>query len=703
MSHATALRIDPVHVSPTYGEFDLVAGTLIPNTNYEIVREIGQGAMGVVFEARNVQIHRRVALKVLMARLVQYPMAMEALRAEARASAAIGNANIVDVYDFITLPDGRTAIAMELLDGEPLDQVALDGPMHPSRLIGILRQACRALQAAHERDLVHRDIKPDNIMLVSRDGRCDFTKLVDFGIASAKGTTSRRPIGTPAYMSPEAILNVPIDARADIYSLGCTAYELAVGHLPFDFEELEEMFSAHLHERPVPPNQTGAKVPKPLSAVIMRCIAKQRDDRYEDMRDLEAALCEAQIELDLQTSWDDLPVPAVEPERRARILAAMPGAVAGRQRNRLGWLAGAAGLVVAAASFATLYLRSPEVTQQASLLAPAIEETDAAEAAAFQARAAAARALYVYPLVDEPETPTAYRIVLGLEQQGGPVASNTSQQLRQEFGETLSRLGDDYWESPGGRPFARDYYAQALIFNETNEMAAERSGLTAGERAELRAKASEGSFSRSELIAAEPLSVLVEPDPVERTKKLRRVRKKRRHVRPATVEAALDDLELPPPAAPSGVASPEPPESPEPANGDAPPEPPEAIPKRGAGDMSKAMDSVAKAEIALAAGQTAEAERHYNRALAAKPRHFAALVGLGDLYFDQANYHDAAKFRALAVRKSPNNTGAHLKLGDAYFKVARYPAALAAYERAKELGSARATERIRKVRAKTAG
>jgi serine/threonine protein kinase len=180
--------------------------------------------MGTVYEAEHIEIGRRVAVKILAAEHTRNPEALASFRDEARASAKIGAANIIEIYDFVTLPDGRVLAAMELLNGTDLGFVQ-DEPLDPARAIGILRQLCQGLAAAHDADIVHGDVKPENLFLITREGRADFLKILDFGVATmlGQGSDRTRRVGTAAYVSPEIVLDLPRGTKVDMYAAGCTS------------------------------------------------------------------------------------------------------------------------------------------------------------------------------------------------------------------------------------------------------------------------------------------------------------------------------------------------------------------------------------------------------------------------------------------------------------------------------------------------
>ncbi|HEY0135466.1 MAG TPA: serine/threonine-protein kinase, partial [Nannocystis sp.] len=386
----------------------LVAGKVVPGTRYRLIRWLGEGGMGVVYEAEHIDIERHVALKILRFDLSQQPEMTQVFRDEARAASRMGHGNIVEVFDFGELPDGRLFFCMELLAGK--DLVPVDGATRPAaEVLGILRQLCKGLAAAHAQGIVHRDIKPENIILVSRGGRDGVVKLVDFGISAmlaagaGAGETSRIS-GTPHYMAPEQVQGQPFDGRLDMYAVGCVAYELLTGAPPFPGEVVEEVLLAQLDQPPTPPTQTphGAAIPPTLEAVILRCLAKKPADRYADMNDLEAALCEAQIAAGLRTDWDDLPLPEVDAERVARLRRGMPSPNAEPTRRR--WvvpLSAAVASLAAGVAITFAMLGGPPDEQARSEVDRLAEE----------ALLAASLTNYIAAPADDPKAPTAYQKV----------------------------------------------------------------------------------------------------------------------------------------------------------------------------------------------------------------------------------------------------------------------------------------------------
>jgi tetratricopeptide (TPR) repeat protein/predicted Ser/Thr protein kinase len=653
----------------------------VPGTRYEVIRWLGQGGMGIVYEARHVDIARRVALKIPTG-FGGDPRHTEILREEARTASLCGSPNIVEIFDIGELPDGRTWIAMEFLDGVSLGDVMAAERIDTGRLIAIARQICRGLGAAHDAGIVHGDVKPENVVLVSRDGRADMVKIVDFGVAAVLGAEEGAVAGTPMYMAPEQIVGLPWDGRLDVYALGCLLYQAVVGTPPFVSDCSKEVLLRHLEDTPIPPE------PGPLSHVIMRCLEKQACDRWASMVDLEAALCEAQIAAGITTAWDDLPLPDVEPERRGRLLRGMPDpATLAAESYRAKWALPAAIIgSLALGGLVTFAVLVP--TEQTQV------DRDRTGELADAARAAAARALFVYPLPREPGAPTAYKKVRELETLPDDAGLETAQGLRDEFAQTLVRLGDEYWERDGGREFAVEFYAQAIVFDPEHARARERSFLTPGREARLAAKAETLQFDASELEAAEVLGALGDPDASSRGPKLasflsrkktlgvlahRSLEKLARVPEPKrTVVEAVDEAPVEMKAEPSEEAAPEP-------------------ELRSPGKA----DALARSGIReLRAGRRKAAEQLFYRALDLDRGNARALGGLGSAHFEAGRYAQAVGYAEKAVARSPRDGGHRIQLGDAYYKTHRYSAARRQYEKAAELGHGHAAGRLAKVRGK---
>ena len=276
---------------------DPLIGTVLEE-RYRVIRKIGAGGMGVVYEAEHEVLKTRVALKLLHAAYTSEPGALARLRREAQSASQIGSPHIVDVRDFGRAPDGSAYMVLELIEGESLFDELLMGPLPWRRAARIAVQVAEALDAAHAEGITHRDLKPENILLTTRDGESDFVKVVDFGIAlmqgTAKITVDGEVVGTPQFMSPEQCAGLEVDSRTDIYSLGVVLYQMITGRLPFQDRSLARLIASHLNEAPPPPSKvaSGVEIPLSLEATILRCLAKRPDDRFPTMRALADSLRE---------------------------------------------------------------------------------------------------------------------------------------------------------------------------------------------------------------------------------------------------------------------------------------------------------------------------------------------------------------------------------------------------------------------------
>ncbi len=340
--------------APLSATSQLGIGKVIPGTRYRAIEKLGEGGMGVVYAAEHVDIEKKVALKLLHADLVRNPVVLRQFRQEARAASRIENPYICDVTDWGEVTDGRVFFVMEFIDGPSLGRVLKDSRrMTPARVIPIVRQVAKALASAHDKGIVHLDMKPDNVLLTERNGLADAVKVVDFGIAGllGQGEGPSRVMGTPEYMAPERATGQGYDHRSDIYSLGVMAYEMLVGEVPFQADSAVETLAMHAHDPVDTINERLTRpVPASIEAVVMKMLAKDPARRPQSMVELEALLCEAQLEARIRTPWDDLPAPAVDAERAARITRRM-SASARRTRKVVGGAAAVAFLGVLAAVY----------------------------------------------------------------------------------------------------------------------------------------------------------------------------------------------------------------------------------------------------------------------------------------------------------------------------------------------------------------
>jgi len=280
--------------------------SILAGTSYRLLTKIGEGASGEVFEAEHVELGRKYAVKVLSAAHAAASDSVERFRREARAVAKLSHPNLVRLHDFGKSLDGRVFLVMELLDGKTLDVHAEEGlPWREATTLSI--QVARALEAAHEAGLVHRDLKPQNLFLTS-DGEL---KLLDFGVAMAVADTADTEkrqkgfavFGTPEYMAPEQVAGEPVDARCDLYALGCVLYELITGARPFEGSPVVVM-GKQLREEPTSPRARAPHrgIPVDVEVVILKALAKSKEDRYPTATAMREALEHALVAPDRRRS-----------------------------------------------------------------------------------------------------------------------------------------------------------------------------------------------------------------------------------------------------------------------------------------------------------------------------------------------------------------------------------------------------------------
>jgi len=293
-----------------------IARDTIVDGRYRVISRLGSGGMADVYLAEDTQLGRRVALKLLYRRFAEDAEFVERFRREASSAAGLQHPNVVQVFDRGEW-DGTYYIAMEFLEGRNLKQIVRDhGPLEPALAVDIVLQILKAARFAHRRGIVHRDIKPHNV-IVDDDGRA---KVTDFGIARAGAsdmTETGSIMGTAQYLSPEQAQGQPVDARADLYSIGIVLYELLTGAPPFDAESPVTIALKQVSEDPVPPMQLNPAVAPALDAVVMRALRKQPAERYQDadafIAALEGALAGRAVET---VAVAEDPVAALEEEDR---------------------------------------------------------------------------------------------------------------------------------------------------------------------------------------------------------------------------------------------------------------------------------------------------------------------------------------------------------------------------------------------------
>ncbi len=259
-----------------------------PFGRYRLVELLGRGGMGEVWRAHDTVIDRTVAIKTLLPHFAQDKTFEQRFRREARAAARLEDPHVVPIYD-VGEVDGRLYVAMRLVNGQDLQTLLKEGPLGPERAVRVIEQIASALQAAHKVGLVHRDVKPSNI-LVTND---DFAYLIDFGIARAAGetgiTSTGATIGTWSYMAPERFSSGNIEPSSDIYSLTCMLYQCLTGQLPFPGTTLEQVAMAHMTTPPPKPSVKRHGIPTAMDDVIAAGLAKNPEQRYRTAKDLAQA------------------------------------------------------------------------------------------------------------------------------------------------------------------------------------------------------------------------------------------------------------------------------------------------------------------------------------------------------------------------------------------------------------------------------
>jgi eukaryotic-like serine/threonine-protein kinase len=277
---------------------------------YHIIKKLGEGGMGAVYLGEHVKMGRKSAIKVMTQAMSNDPDAVSRFNREASNASRLSHPNICQIYDFGETTDGVIYLAMEFIEGCSLsDLIDREGALPPARAASILKQSAEALQVAHDQTIVHRDIKPDNIMIVTAKDGSDVAKVVDFGIAKAvagdetgqKVTKTGLVVGTPEYMSPEQLSGDKLDGRSDIYSLGLVLYKMLTGVLPFQADTAQETMIKRLTDNPEPLAQARPDIvfPASLQAVLDHALARSVDDRYasaaEFGRDVMASVGDAGV------------------------------------------------------------------------------------------------------------------------------------------------------------------------------------------------------------------------------------------------------------------------------------------------------------------------------------------------------------------------------------------------------------------------
>ena len=339
------------------------AGQVIAQ-RYRLGRLLGWGGMGMVFEAEHVTIRRQIAVKLLHSTFIDLQDAAKRFEREAVTAGRLRHPNCVEVSDFGQLDDGALYLVMELLTGRSLGDLLDDcDRLAPARAIHVVRQVLRGLAHAHSLGVVHRDIKPDNVFLIERDGDADFVKLLDFGIAKLVGdaaagmsqlTQTGTAVGTPSYLAPEQVFGGSLDGRADLYSTTVVLYEMISGRTPFSGDAVA-VVKQHLTADPPPITEVApdVEVSPYLAGVIERGLAKSPDDRYASAEEYLLALDDCPEAIGRRASRTDV-APAVAAANAPTHFDIRPFV-----KRSWKWIAGGLGaLIVAAVIFSAVTKKS---------------------------------------------------------------------------------------------------------------------------------------------------------------------------------------------------------------------------------------------------------------------------------------------------------------------------------------------------------
>ena len=375
---------------------------------YRVDAVLGEGGMGIVYRVEHLHLRKVHALKVLLPEWSSMPEVVARFEREAVAAGNIDSQHVAAATDFGRLPGGSFFLVMEFVDGRTLRDVLDAGPLEPDRAFRIVRGIAAGLQAAHARRVVHRDMKPENVMLVERDGDPDFVKVLDFGVAKVDGLGTGAPagtsglpltrvgavIGTPDYMSPEQALGQAVDVRSDLYAVGVILFEMLTGRCPYRGGAVTVLGQHVTAEIPELPADLTASLDPRRRAVLRRLLAKVPEDRFASTTDLVAALDECDRE---RPAPPAPPAPAVTPWLRSlegvarRALADPRTLLAYATRRRL-VVAGVATVVVV--SIVSIVAASS--SREPAPPAPSVARPSSTPVAA---------ASYVAPTVEVPPAP----------------------------------------------------------------------------------------------------------------------------------------------------------------------------------------------------------------------------------------------------------------------------------------------------------
>ncbi len=272
------------------------------NEKYFVLSEIGRGGMSIVYKAKHTLMDRVVAIKMLMPELIEDFTSTKRFQQEAQAASCLNHPNVIGVHDFGLAATGQPYIVMDYLTGESLAEIiAKHGYMEQERAINIFIQAANALEHAHKKGVIHRDLKCSHIILVTDESRTDIVKVLDFGISKLMPSSGKQlqnltqtgeVFGSPIYMSPEQCLGMPLDARSDIYSMGVVMYETLTGYPPLMGNTIVETMRAHVTTQPPPFKEVSRErtISNELENMVFQALAKDPNDRFESMKLLSEAL-----------------------------------------------------------------------------------------------------------------------------------------------------------------------------------------------------------------------------------------------------------------------------------------------------------------------------------------------------------------------------------------------------------------------------
>ncbi|MEK6755805.1 MAG: serine/threonine-protein kinase, partial [Bacteroidota bacterium] len=328
-------------------------------SHYNILEKLGEGGMGVVYKAQDTKLNRSVALKFLPAHLSASEQDKARFLQEAQAAAALNHPNICTIYG-IEEHDGHTFIAMELVEGQSLREKKQSFSVKQAVDIGI--QIADGLSAAHEKGIVHRDIKPENIM-IRKDG---IVQIMDFGLAKLRGasrlTKEGSTVGTVGYMSPEQVQGQETDHRTDIFSLGVILYEMLAGQSPFKGVHETAIMYEIVNVDPAPTSSINSEINPELDAIILECLAKEPDERYQSAKEISKELRRFKRESSRQRVSRITATPqAYKPSESSKEIALQPleafQELPAARRQKLPWILAALFLLIAIASIALFYFR----------------------------------------------------------------------------------------------------------------------------------------------------------------------------------------------------------------------------------------------------------------------------------------------------------------------------------------------------------